>query len=251
MDLPVVEIIELVAGADDGGSQDHGDRSDDDVRAGTDELKIESVRAAVADELDVEGRGLAGSDPGERSGVVHDPDARIGGAHGEVHRDRRDGVLDRRGDPAGDRRPESGRDLEVERITRVDRIDRPVGDRGRRSIDRPGQLREGLEPLARGRERLGIRPQADDEGTEGVEAGDRLLETGTGVERRGGPRRPCQIGDRQRHATRPGDRRLPLRLVREADVGRGEDDRQGTGTEATAADVAVRSEDVVGGVGDE
>ena len=150
VDLAVGEIVELVALADDRRSQYHRNRADHHIRAGTDELEIEAVRAAVPDKLDVEVRRLAGAHPGERAGVVDDANARIGSADGEVHRDVRDGVLDRRGDPAGDRRPEAGGDLEVERIARIDRVDRSVGDRRRGAIDRPGQLRQGLEPLSGG-----------------------------------------------------------------------------------------------------
>ena len=200
--------------------------------------------ATVPDELDVEVRGLSSADPGERAGMVDNANARIGSADGEVHRDARHGVFDRRGDPAGHRRPEAGVDLEVERIAGGDRIDRAVGDRRRRSIDGAGQLRKRLEPLTGSDGWIGVGAQTNDEGAKGVEASDRLLETGPSAIRGGGTGGAGEVGHRERHAAGPGDHSLPLGLIGKANVGGGENDRQGTHAEAAAANGAVRGENV-------
>ena len=57
-----------------------------------------------------------------------------------VHGDIRHRILNRADNAVGDARPEPGRDLEIERVARRDRICRAVGNRGGGLIRRSGQL---------------------------------------------------------------------------------------------------------------
>jgi hypothetical protein len=184
MNLTIFQIVVAVGFTGDWCSQHHRNRPKNHFGSLTNELKIKTAWSAIANELDIKRCCLPATDAGQCARVIDNANSRIGRSQRNIHGDVGDRILNCVCDTIGHSGSEAAGDLEVERISRRDRVGRAVGDCCSRLIDGPRQLCKSLKSLARVSRRKWVCSESNDKCSQSIQACDSLLKTCSGTERR-------------------------------------------------------------------